>query len=401
MCLLSESTLDTSSRHARLTLAHAWETVTGMELTTGQALPPFADRRGRALEIARARGLDVLVAADPATVGWLTGLVVDCQTGPSPFAPAPALLALAPDLPPRLVVAADVAVEDVDPAVEVVPYRGYGLAAIDPKEEFRQALEAVPSASAYAVESLFVPLTFQERIDGRATVDLSKELSDLRVVKDPVELARLTDALAIADLGHRAASDLAQPGITELELFGMVRARMESEAGERLAIWADCLSGPRAAQAEGGPTRRVLEAGDVLITDLLPRLRGYWGDTASTCVVGGPTRQRSRVFQAVSDALRCGLEAVGPGARAGEVDLTVRDALTAKGFSCPHHTGHGIGTTYHEEPRLIPGSSRRLREGMVLTIEPGAYVDSVGCRLEVAVLVTADGCRLLSELGEL
>jgi Xaa-Pro aminopeptidase len=374
--------------------------VIGMELRIRQALPPFAERRGRALEAARARGLDVLVAADPANVGWLTGLVVDCQTGPSPFAPAPALLALAPDLPPRLVVAADVALEDVDPAVEIVPYRAYGLEAIDPQAEFRRALQAVPSAPTYAVESLFVPLAFKERIDGQATVDVSKDLSDLRLVKDPVELARLTDALAVADLGHRAARALAQPGITELELFGMVRARMESEVGERLAIWADCLSGPRVAQAEGGPTRRVLEAGDVVITDLLPRLRGYWGDTASTCVVGGPTRSQKRVFQVVSDALQRGLEAVGPGARAGEVDRAVREALTAKGFSCPHHTGHGIGTTYHEEPRLIPGSSRRLREGMVLTIEPGAYTHSVGCRLEVAVLVTADGCRPLSELGE-
>jgi Xaa-Pro aminopeptidase len=368
-----------------------------MEAATGHEQPAFPDRQRQALDVVRDRGMDVLVAADPASVTWLTGLVVDCQTGPSPFAPAPALLALAPDLAPRLVVSADVDVAGVDAAVEVVRYRGYGLEPVAPPTVLAEALQAVPSASGYGVESLFLPIAVERRIDGAPTVDVSGALADLRVLKDPVEITRLTDALAVADLGHRAARTLAQPGITELELFGMIRARMEGQAGERVALWADCLSGPRVASAEGGPTRRTLQTGDALVTDLLPRVRGYWGDTASTWVVGGPSREQQRLFRAVADALELGLETVAPGVSAGEVDRVVRGALAVKGLSYPHHTGHGIGLTYHEEPRLVPRATRLLRAGMVLTIEPGAYTDATGCRLEVAVLVTKDGCRLLSE----
>jgi Xaa-Pro dipeptidase len=66
------------------------------------------------------------------------------------------------------------------------------------------------------------------------------------------------------------------------------------------------------------------------------------------------------------------------------------------GGSYPHHTGHGIGVTFHEEPRIIPGSDRILEEGMVVALEPGTYGDGFGVRVEQVVLVTAAGPEILS-----
>ncbi len=82
--------------------------------------------------------------------------------------------------------------------------------------------------------------------------------------------------------------------------------------------------------------------------------------------------------------------AVRPGAVAGELDALARTKL-----EFPHHTGHGIGAGWHEEPRIVPGSRTVLEEGMVVAIEPGTYRDA-GVRLEQVVVVTATGCDVLS-----
>ena len=95
-------------------------------------------------------------------------------------------------------------------------------------------------------------------------------------------------------------------------------------------------------------------------------------------------------------ALATGLAALRPGAVAGDVDRTVRGAVEAAGHSYPHHTGHGLGFHWHEEPRIVPESATVLEPGMVVALEPGAYRNGLGVRVELVAVVTADGCRVLS-----
>ena len=82
--------------------------------------------------------------------------------------------------------------------------------------------------------------------------------------------------------------------------------------------------------------------------------------------------------------------AIRPGAVAGDLDALARERL-----EFPHHTGHGLGTGFHEEPRIVPGSTSVLEEGMIVAVEPGTYADA-GVRLEQILLVTAAGCEVLS-----
>jgi Xaa-Pro aminopeptidase len=82
---------------------------------------------------------------------------------------------------------------------------------------------------------------------------------------------------------------------------------------------------------------------------------------------------------------------VRPGALSSEIDATARAIV-----DFPHHTGHGVGRSVHEEPRIIPGADRVLEAGMVIALEPGTYGDDWGVRVEQLVLVTDGGCEALS-----
>ncbi|MBA2359616.1 MAG: M24 family metallopeptidase, partial [Actinobacteria bacterium] len=84
------------------------------------------------------------------------------------------------------------------------------------------------------------------------------------------------------------------------------------------------------------------------------------------------------------------------GVRAGEVDDVVRKAIEQAGGSYPHHTGHGLGTAFHEAPRIIPGDNRVLEAGMIVALEPGVYTETWGLRVEQVVLVTDGDPEILS-----
>lgn len=347
----------------------------------------MAPRRDRAVEIAQRAGADALLAADPATVTWLTGYAADIETGPSPFAHSPLAL-LAPGSSPVLIVSEDEAAAAAAGGCEVVTYPGFGLGPIDPVGGAARALAEVIPNGTIATERGALAAALAS---GLSTVEVGAELAQARAVKDEDEIALLRTALALCDAGQRAAREHAQPGMTELELWALVRAAMEREAGERTAVLADLVAGPRTAEVGGAPGERLLAEGDLVLCDLVPRRHGYWGDSCSTFAVGEPSGNAHGRHRAAADALARAIKVVCPGALAGDID-----ALTRAGLDYPHHTGHGLGATFHEEPRIVPGATAVLEPGMVIALEPGSYGEGEGVRVEQIVLVTDDGCEVLS-----
>ena len=343
-------------------------------------------RRERALEILDAAEAGCLVVAHPSTVTWLTGYAPEIETGPSPFALS-AIAVLPRGSTPLLVVSEDEADAAAATGCEVALYPGFGIGPVDPVAGAGEALASVLDGGRVAIDAGYLPAALARDIDW---VDVSEQLVQARAVKDPDEVELIRASIAVCDAGQAAARSSAVPGISELALWAEVRGAMEVAAEGRLPVLADLVSGPRTVEIGGPPGIRALASGDLVLCDLVPRVAGYWGDSCATFAVGEPSAAAREAHALVRDVLAELVAAVRPGAVAADLDALARGRL-----DFPHHTGHGLGTGFHEEPRIVPGSAHVLEEGMIVAVEPGTYA-GVGVRLEQILLVTAAGCEVLS-----
>ncbi len=344
-------------------------------------------RRDRAREIAAGRPL---LSADPFTVTWLSGLATDIEIGPSPFS-VPPVVVLLPD-GALLAVASEDEAGGVGEGVEVRSFPGFAVEEVDrPAESARLVLDAVAGARELAVELATLPGSVAAALRDTELVDVRPELQRARAVKDGDEVAALRAAIRVADAGQAAARSALAPGRSELELWTETRGAIERAAGSRVPVLADLVTGPRTAEVGGPPTGRVVGDPDLLLVDLVPRVGAYWADSCATVAVGERTAAVRQAHARARAALARGVEAIRPGLRCGELD-----GLCRAGLEYPHHTGHGIGVAFHEAPRVVPGSDVALEPGMVVALEPGVYGDGFGVRVEQVVLVTDDGCEVLS-----
>jgi Xaa-Pro dipeptidase len=343
-------------------------------------------------------GGEALLSAEPGLVRMLTGHAGDVATGPSPFQ-LPAMVLAPGDGPARLICSADEAA-----AGELVhTYEGFTAGPIDPPSGAWQALSealsealamVAPGARAVLVDPATVPASVVWSLGERGAP--APDLLSLGSVKNDAELAAIEASVRLCDAGHVAARAATVAGATELDVWAGVTAAIERAAGRRVAMIADLVSGPRTAEVGGPPTDRRLDSGDLLICDLVPRLDGLWGDSCATWAVGEAPAWAEPLRAACLEALRVGLDALRPGALSGDVDALVRSVVAASGYEYPHHTGHGVGFRWHEQPRIVPGGSTRLEAGMVVALEPGGYSDGRGLRVEQVAVVTENGCRVLS-----
>ena len=226
-----------------------------------------------------------------------------------------------------------------------------------------------------------------------------------RLVKDASEIATLRDAAARLTGVAESAFRSIRSGVTEREVAGSIEMAMRAAGYERLAFDTIVASGPNAALPHYRAGTRILTPGDLVVLDFGGVLDGYCSDLTRTVSVGAPTPDALRLHAAVRDAQRAAMEAVKPGVPATSVDGAARGLLESRGLgeAFGHGTGHGLGLDIHEEPRVGPprshSASVQLEPGMVFTIEPGAYLPGMGgVRIEDDVLVTGDGCEVLTSV---
>lgn len=230
---------------------------------------------------------------------------------------------------------------------------------------------------------------------------LGDELHPLRMFKSDEEV-RLISAAASLHLGALTEVEpLIRPGTREAELALALEIALRKRGAEEKAFDIIVASGERGALPHGVASDKAMGEGELVTIDFGCRLSGYHSDETVTLAIGDVSDELRSVFDTVLDAHDLALAAVAPGIALADLDRIAREHIAACGFGSyfGHGLGHGVGLEIHEAPTVSPRSKAVAAAGMVFTIEPGIYVPGVGgVRIEDMVLVTAEGCRVLTKI---
>ncbi|WP_372629285.1 M24 family metallopeptidase [Cohnella sp.] len=229
-------------------------------------------------------------------------------------------------------------------------------------------------------------------------VDVERALTQMRAIKSPEEIARLKEAARLVEQVLRDGLRHVKPGVTELDIAAELEYAMK-KAGVSPAFATTVLSGEKSALPHGATGNRRIQNGDMLLFDMGVAYDGYLSDITRTFAIGEVSDKMKEIYDAVLEANVRGIASVRPGAEMAEVDRAARQCIEGRGFGSyfTHRVGHGLGIEVHEYPSVHGDNRDRLREGMVITIEPGIYLPGIGgVRVEDDVLVTADGAEALT-----
>ena len=229
----------------------------------------------------------------------------------------------------------------------------------------------------------------------------------LRAVKDAAELALMRQsARLISDVWTSAVRSV-KPGVSELAVAADIERAMKLQGASGPSFETIVASGPRSAWPHARPTSKLLRKNELVVLDQGAILRDYCSDMTRTVFLGrSSVRTRTGVhnkvrglYDAVLEAQEAAIAAIRPGVSAASVDAAARKVFKRLGLDryFTHSTGHGLGLEIHEMPRLGRGEKTLLEHGMVVTVEPGVYIEGLGgIRIEDEVLVTSRGAEVLT-----
>ena len=242
----------------------------------------------------------------------------------------------------------------------------------------------------------------------------------IRQVKDKDEIERMRKAAAVGCGLFSAVLQYLVPGVEETQVAAELEFMARLAGVDAMSFETIVASGERSALPHGRATAAKLPTHGFVTLDFGVLLHGYCSDMTRTVHLGRPSEREWDVYHSVLEAQQAAIAAVSPGVRCGDVDEAARSVLRKAGLEkeFSHSTGHGVGLEIHEGPRIAAKQEQVLEPGMVVTIEPGAYLSSgaalknrrpgsrskkghpvakaFGVRIEDMVLVTKSGHEVLT-----
>ncbi|MEO0480797.1 MAG: Xaa-Pro peptidase family protein [Planctomycetota bacterium] len=233
----------------------------------------------------------------------------------------------------------------------------------------------------------------EERFSGLEIRGIRGTLNRMRAVKTDAEIAQIRAATQAAAEGIAEAMKSVEPGFYEYQLAAIARyvfTRLGAGPDSYAAIVG---GGPNGCVLHYSALTRQLLADDLIVMDYGPTMHGYATDVTRTFPADGEFSDDERkLVQDVYDVQQELIRNVRPGATLGDLSRMCNQLLQDKGYRSFHGPCHHVGLAVHD----VGGNV--LQPGMVITVEPGAYLvdEGRGCRIEDVVLVTEDGCEVLS-----
>jgi len=258
--------------------------------------------------------------------------------------------------------------------------------------------------SRLGIEADFMAAGMRDRLKsvlkGRIRICFAPPLIErARMVKDAEEIQRIRSAVEMGAGLFRVALKQIRPGRKEVRVAAAMEYAARCAGAEGMSFSTIIGSGARSAVVHGRASEAVIPRQGFVVCDFGVILAGYCSDRTRTVHVGRPPHAARQIYEAVLEAQQAALDAIRPGVTAGEVDAAARHVLRkwklARYFT--HSTGHGLGLEVHEAPRIAAAQTQKLEPGMVITVEPGAYIPGKwGVRIEDVVVVNASGCEVLA-----
>ncbi len=226
-------------------------------------------------------------------------------------------------------------------------------------------------------------------------INIEDMIEDQRQIKDGAEIELMQKAQDITDAAFAEVVKHLTPDMTEIEVAAELEYFMRRAGASGLAFDTIAVSGDASALPHGTPRNVKLRPG-FLTMDFGAKYNGYCSDMTRTVVIGRADGEIKRLYETVSRAQQAAIDFIRAGRDCAECDKVARDIIDSyeeyKG-AFGHSLGHGVGLFIHESPRLSRvASGRMLREGEIVTVEPGIYLfGRYGCRIEDMVAVRENG----------
>jgi len=257
-----------------------------------------------------------------------------------------------------------------------------------------------------AIETSY--LTCRSYCDLKELIQPVKLCSDNRVndiilkqrqIKNESELQHLRTAQEMTDEAFLHILNFIRPGKSELELVMELGTHMAKQGSENHSFQFIFCTGANTSLPHGGGAERVVQHGDFVMMDFGAAVNGYSADMTRTVAVGNITGEQRQAYQTVLNAQMLALEAIAPNRICSDIDRIARDYIDQAGYqnAFGHGLGHSLGLEIHENPKFNSTCQDPLQSGMVMTIEPGIYLEGrFGVRIEDMVIITDNGCENLT-----
>lgn len=220
-------------------------------------------------------------------------------------------------------------------------------------------------------------------------------LEELRMVKDPEELAAMKEAQRLTDEAFTEILNDIRPGAAECEIAAKLTYLMARKGAERNSFDPIVACGANGSKPHAVPGQTLIQTGQFVTMDFGCMVGGYCSDMTRTVAVGQPSDEMRLVYDTVLRAQLTGIAAIHAGVTGAEIHNAAAKVIADAGYGAyfGHGFGHSLGIEIHENPRFSPLWEKAIPAGACLSAEPGIYLPGkFGVRIEDVVMLTEDGC---------
>ncbi len=246
-------------------------------------------------------------------------------------------------------------------------------------------------------------LDLKSSLDCFELVGIGNEIDAIRAIKSADEIAKIKHACDINNIAFMKTLEIVKEGITEKDFALELEYQMLKNGANGIAFDTIAAFGTDTSKPHAHISDRKLVSGDLVTVDFGCKFDGYCSDITRTFAFGNIDKKQENIYNIVLEANLLGLDTVRAGLTGFEVDKVVRDFIGSKGYydKFTHGLGHSVGIEIHENPRLSTTCNTVLQENMIMTVEPGIYIEGeCGVRIEDSVVITNEKPVILTGIDK-